>query len=749
MDRIRKYTPLWETWNVKRKIGEGSFGAVYEVEKTVADHTSFSAVKLISIKNSEMLQGHKMDETMSVEELAMLKLENAKKSVREAALMDKLQGRDNIVTIYDYDIYPNEKTTDVLIRMELLRNLKDYLTEVRVDENLVINLGIDICKALEICEEEKIVHRDIKPENIFVNKDRHFKLGDFGLSRQMTKSVSLSLRKSKGTPLYMPPEALRWGDDDYVDHTSDIYSLALVMYQLLNRGKIPFCSDMSDYDEQYMAIGKRVNGKEQIPVPENCREELWDVIKKACSYEKKERYQSAAEMRKELTGLKTKLDAEKAADVLQSTQMQAVKTAGTYHVGETFTFGIFQQEKGAGAEKKPIEWQVLKKEAERILVISKYGLEPRPYSMEIKNGVWENSDIRKWLNHNFYEEAFNEEEKKKIRQTLVKARGNTGTGQNFGHDTKDKIFLLDIEEAEKLFLSEEERQCKPTEYAVKQRAYMNSYNGNCWWWLRSPVTNDGYTAIVNNNGFVSRNGVLLYDEHSVVRPAMWLDAKAPIHNKTASVQESQTIQALQDLKSINDYHIGDTFSFGRYRQNKSSSDALQPIEWRILKKEAGKILAISKYGLDAREYNKIYKNGAWENSALRKWLNQSFYETAFNEAEKARIAETLIKTTVNVKYGTSSGNHTRDKVFLLSSDEVESMFPAEKERECKPTLYARAQGVEVSPLEKTCCWWLRTPGFDSDYAACVVGCDGDISYGGDYLNNDNAVRPAIWIEFTS
>ena len=304
MERIRKYIPLWGTWNVKRQIGEGSFGAVYEVEKTVAGNTSFSAVKLISIKNSEMLQGLKMDETMSAEELAALILENAKKSVREAALMDKLQGRDNIVTIYDYDIYPNEKTTDVLIRMELLRNLKDYLTEVRADENLVINLGIDLCKALEICEEEKIVHRDIKPENIFVNKDRHFKLGDFGLSRQMTKSASLSLRKSKGTPLYMPPEALRWGDDDYVDHTSDIYSLALVMYQLLNRGKIPFCSDMSDYDEQYMAIGKRVNGKEQIPAPENCREELWDVIKKACSYEKKDRYQSAAMMREELLTLK-------------------------------------------------------------------------------------------------------------------------------------------------------------------------------------------------------------------------------------------------------------------------------------------------------------------------------------------------------------------------------------------------------------------------------------------------------------
>ena len=747
MERIRKYEPLWGEWKVTGKIGEGSFGAVYEVERTLFGNTSYSAVKLISFKNTEMLWGMNVEETISAEELEKIKREAARKNVREAALMDKLQGRANIVIIYDYTVYLNEKTTDVLIRMERLTNLWDYIKTVEVDTDLVIKLGQDICRALECCEKEKIIHRDIKPANIFVNKDGDFKLGDFGLSRQMNKSASLSLKKSKGTPLYMPPEAFGWGSG--VDNTSDIYSLGLVMYQLLNDGNIPFCKDMKDFDEVDMAIGRRVDKKEAIPVPDGCREELGAILQKACAAEKKERYQSAAEMRKELTGLKTKLDAEKAASFLQSTRMQAVKTAGTYHVGETFTFGTYQQEKGAWAEKKPIEWQVLKKEAERILVISKYGLEPRPYSMEIKNGVWENSDIRKWLNHSFYEEAFNEEEKKKIRQTFVKARGNTGTGQNFGHDTKDKIFLLDIEEAEKLFLSEEERQCKPTEYAVKQRAYVNSYNGNCWWWLRSPVTNDGYTAIVNNNGSVSQTGVLLYDEHSVARPAMWLDANIPIHNKTASVQESQIIQSLQGLKSINDYHIGDTFSFGRYRQNKSSSDALQPIEWRVLKKEAGKILAISKYGLDAREYNKILKNGAWENSALRKWLNQSFYETAFNEAEKARIAETLIKATANVKYGTSSGNHTRDKVFLLSSDEVESMFPAKKERECEPTLYARAQGVRVSLPEETCWWWLRTPGFDSDYAACVVGCHGDISYGGDYLNNDNAVRPAIWIEFTS
>ena len=117
MERIRKYEPLWGEWKVTGKIGEGSFGAVYEVERTLFGNTSYSAVKLISFKNTEMLWGMNVEETISAEELEKIKREAARKNVREAALMDKLQGRANIVIIYDYTVYLNEKTTDVLIRM--------------------------------------------------------------------------------------------------------------------------------------------------------------------------------------------------------------------------------------------------------------------------------------------------------------------------------------------------------------------------------------------------------------------------------------------------------------------------------------------------------------------------------------------------------------------------------------------------------------------------------------------------------
>lgn len=329
MERIRKYEPLWGEWKATRRIGEGSFGAVYEVKKTLLGNTSYSAVKLISFRNADILRGLNLDDTLSADQLEALKTEKAKKNVREAALMDKLQGRENIVTIHDYTIFTNEYTTDVIIRMELLKNLQNYLKEVKTDEKLVIKIGIDLCKALESCEKENIIHRDIKPANIFVNKDGKFKLGDFGLSRETRGSAVGSLVQPKGTPMYMPPEAYGWGQA--VNQTSDIYSLGIVMYQLLNGGNIPFCKDINDPDEVEIAIGKRFDKNEQIPAPTDCREELWDILKKACAYEKQDRYQSAAEMKEALIILRNNLDGkQKSFSKMQRNNMSETRAASNF-----------------------------------------------------------------------------------------------------------------------------------------------------------------------------------------------------------------------------------------------------------------------------------------------------------------------------------------------------------------------------------------------------------------------------------
>ena len=509
MERIKKYEPLWGKWTVKRIIGEGSFGAVYEVESEKFGNRSSCAVKLISFKNAEMLQGVKDGETLSSEELEQLKIEEARKNVREAVLMEKLQGRDHIVEIHDYEIFPGESTTDVIIRMELLMNLNDYIKICKIkSENdlkrLVIKIGVDIGRALEECEEEKIVHRDIKPDNIFVNKNGTFKLGDFGLSLKMSKSASFSLRKSAGTPLYMSPEDLGWGNKS--DYQSDMYSLGIVMYQLLNDGNIPYVLDMRNYDEVYEAIEKRADGEKILP-PEHENGQLWRIIQKTCQFKKTDRYQNVKDSVKELVKLLYKIE-EDTADKQQ------------YHIGDSVFFGSYPQDKNEAV--KPIEWIVLKIEENKVLLLSKYILDTQPYNKYLENVIWETSDIRRWLNSVFYITAFNDIEQRKVADTLVRTENNPETGTAGGNNTEDKVFLLSIGEVENFFINNEERKAKSTKYAEKKGIFMD-HERYAGWWLRSPGDDSFSAAVVYDGGWISWIGDDVDSSYEGVRPALWLN----------------------------------------------------------------------------------------------------------------------------------------------------------------------------------------------------------------------------------
>ena len=534
MERIKKYEPLWGKWKVKRRIGAGNFGAVYEIQSEVLGELSSCAVKIISFKNAEMLRGVSKDETLSEEKIEQLKVKEARKNVREAVLMNRLQGRNNIVTIYDYDIFSGESTTDVVIRMELLTNLNDYIKLQNFESDtdlkkMVIKLGTDICKALEDCEAENIVHRDIKPENIFINKNETFKLGDFGLSRKMTKSASLSLKKSAGTPLYMAPEALGWGSK--IEHQSDIYSLGIVMYQMLNDGNIPFVEDMQDFFEVDEAIGRRADGEIPSP-PKYDEEELWKIIKKAIQFKKEDRYQSAAEMRKELEALenpeKSSIQSEKKYSVLEEKKIESVKVKNVedekenhlYEVGNTITFGSYPQ-KGRSGSLEPLEWIILKKEDGKAFLVSKKVIDCKTFHKNRVEMTWETSDMRRWLNESFYRKALSGEERQRIQKALLRQLENPKYRGKPGNDTEDYVFLLDIEDIENLFWGQEEQICHPTEYAIGQGTFGNVDSGTAWW-TRSLGKNPYSIVFVKNDGCIEYGGTFAICDFIGVRPAIWI-----------------------------------------------------------------------------------------------------------------------------------------------------------------------------------------------------------------------------------
>ena len=181
-----------------------------------------------------------------------------------------------------------------------------------------------------------------------------------------------------------------------------------------------------------------------------------------------------------------------------------------YKVGETIEFGNYPQEED-GTEK-PIEWIVMKNEGNQVLLLSKYVLDAKPYNKGWENVTWQTSDIRQWLNNEFYTTAFNKSEKAKIQTSLIKNEYN---------DTEDKVFLLSEKEAETLFSNDEERIAKATEYAEKSGVYVNEEK-SVLWWLRSPGDDSSLAAEVNDDGWVDRRGDDVDYDYDGVRPALYL-----------------------------------------------------------------------------------------------------------------------------------------------------------------------------------------------------------------------------------
>ena len=187
-----------------------------------------------------------------------------------------------------------------------------------------------------------------------------------------------------------------------------------------------------------------------------------------------------------------------------------------------------------------------------------------------------------------------------------------------------------------------------------------------------------------------------------------------------------------------------------FEQDNRVDNGKEDIEWIVLIKEEQRVFVISKYALDCQKYHSEDKSIAWETCSLREWLNSYFLDNAFSAEEQSLIPEVTVKADKNPEYSTDSGKDTKDKVFLLSSNEAKK-YLNENDVLCAPTAYAIIQGAATSNYttesgRKTCWWWLRSSGYRSWYAA-VGSCSGSIDNRGQHVNYDlYAVRPALWID---
>ena len=195
-------------------------------------------------------------------------------------------------------------------------------------------------------------------------------------------------------------------------------------------------------------------------------------------------------------------------------------------VGDIIKFGNYYI--NDSKNKEPIEWRVLEVSNDRALLITKDAIDCKPYNNEWRDITWEECSLRQWLNNEFINQAFSKEEQNEIILTNISNPNNPyfekwgGNNSWGGNNTKDKIFLLSIDEAQKYFKDDKDKECKATNYAKQQGAWTN-YLGNCYWWLRSPGDYQSSAACVRHDGSVYDYGGGVGYYNNAVRPALYIN----------------------------------------------------------------------------------------------------------------------------------------------------------------------------------------------------------------------------------
>ena len=258
-------------YEIINKIGNGGMATVYRATDLVLKR--YVAVKILR------------DEFTTDEEF----IRRFETEAQSAARLT----HPNIVSIYDVGV----DNGVYYIVMELIqgKTLKEIIVEERgpLPWKWSVNVAIQIASALEMAHKNNIIHRDIKPHNIIITEDGIAKVTDFGIAKAVSNSTITAFGTTIGSVHYFSPEHARGG---YTDAKSDLYSLGVVMYEMVT-GKVPFDADTP--------VSVALKHMQEDPVPpieenKNLPEAVNKIILKALKKDPMLRYQTATEMLQDL-----------------------------------------------------------------------------------------------------------------------------------------------------------------------------------------------------------------------------------------------------------------------------------------------------------------------------------------------------------------------------------------------------------------------------------------------------------------
>lgn len=564
---LRKGTRLIGRYTIEKVLGQGGFGITYlgidELhEKKVAIKEFFP--QGIVTRNIEY------EDAVTVTFVGEKDNYNKgkEKFLKEARIMARFSKDEGIVKAQDFF----EINNTAYIVMEYLEGitLKQYLREnERIEPEELLELFVPLIESLDEIHSQGLIHRDISPDNIMVLLGGKIKLMDFGAARDYTdfgeKSLSLILK-----PGYAPPE--QYQTHGVQGTWTDIYALCATMYKCLTGENPPdaiervmddnlkeiseFGIPVSKQMEETIIKGMSISARNRYQNIEEFCEDLYALSEETLTLEEEESKVEETLIEEDMKTFSQEAEEEKKY-VLHNPKIEndPFVKSGKKVIWDCLWFGKYPQKQitqedgaiysvlkneinwdlnndviinGSKYHKtennyfkyEPIKWRVLHYENSEAFLLADAILDSQPYHSENEEIDWEKSSIRAWLNNEFINKAFSNEENKAINTVELINKDNSKYGTQGGKNTSDKLFLLSLSEVDETeeskeygFWDKKTRKCKNDNFS--EETY--------FWWLRSPGNSSHDAAGVYYYGWVFGYGYDVQEPAGGIRPALYLN----------------------------------------------------------------------------------------------------------------------------------------------------------------------------------------------------------------------------------
>lgn len=564
---LRKGTRLIGRYTIERVLGQGGFGITYlgidELhEKKVAIKEFFP--QGIVTRNIEY------EDAVTVTFVGEKDNYNKgkEKFLKEARIMARFSKDEGIVKAQDFF----EINNTAYIVMEYLEGitLKQYLREnERIEPEELLELFVPLIESLDEIHSQGLIHRDISPDNIMVLLGGKIKLMDFGAARDYTdfgeKSLSLILK-----PGYAPPE--QYQTHGVQGPWTDIYALCATMYKCLTGENPPdaiervmddnlkeiseFGIPVSKQMEETIIKGMSISARNRYQNIEEFCEDLYALSEETLTLEEEESKVEETLIEEDMKTFSQEAEEEKKY-VLHNPKIEndPFVKSGKKVIWDCLWFGKYPQKQitqedgaiysvlkneinwdlnndviinGSKYHKtennyfkyEPIKWRVLHYENSEAFLLADAILDSQPYHSENEEIDWKKSSIRAWINNEFINKAFSNEENKAINTVELINKDNSKYGTQGGKNTSDKLFLLSLSEVDETeeskeygFWDKKTRKCKNDNFS--EETY--------FWWLRSPGNSSHDAAGVYYYGWVFGYGYDVQEPAGGIRPALYLN----------------------------------------------------------------------------------------------------------------------------------------------------------------------------------------------------------------------------------